>query len=61
MVDTIDNEMPAERKLYLNELAEEFGVKPSVVYLLADTLGPIEDYDGLITELEMLGDMMDGY
>ena len=42
------------RKDYLNNLAEEFGVSPSQVYMLAGFLGKDEDFDGLVS---MLGDL----
>lgn len=38
------------RDEYLDNLANEYG--GDVVYALADMLGPNEDFDGLITELE---------
>ena len=38
------------RKHYLEMLAEEYD--PAHVYLLADLLGPNEDFDGLISHLE---------
>ncbi len=38
------------RKEYLDSLAKEYN--PEIVYMLADLLGPIEDFDGLVTELE---------
>jgi len=41
--------MTKERQEYLDGLAEVYGSK---VYVLADALGPNEDHDGLITELE---------
>ena len=37
------------RQDYLENLAEEYG---DVVFDLAEILGEIEDFDGLITELE---------
>lgn len=40
------------RKEYLIDLADNFGVDPSVVFALADMLGPNEDFDGLVTSLE---------
>ena len=43
------------RKEYLDELAEDYG---DIVYVLADILGPTEDFDGLVTELE---DYAEGY
>lgn len=45
----------ADRKEYLVSLADEYG--EHVVYLLADLLGPNEDFDGLVSELE---DYQDG-
>lgn len=41
-----------ERKEYLNNLAEDYGVSKSTVYALASMLGPDEDYDGLVSALE---------
>jgi len=37
------------RQDYLDSLAEDYG---EVVYMLADLLGPTEDFDGMITNLE---------
>lgn len=39
----------SNRQEYLKDLAEEYGCH---VYVLADLLGPEEDFDGLITSLE---------
>jgi len=39
----------ANRSAYLRDLAEDYGRK---VFLLADLLGPSEDFDGLLTSLE---------
>ena len=44
--------MKEERKEYLEGLAMEFGVDRNIVFMLADMLGPNEDYDGLIVSLE---------
>lgn len=41
------------RKDYLNRLAEEYGRN---VYFLADMLGESEDFDGLLTSLEDMGE-----
>lgn len=41
-----------DRKQYLKCLAEEYNVNYYTVVLLADMLGPNEDFDGLITSLE---------
>jgi hypothetical protein len=37
---------------YLKSLAEDYGMSLDTVYALASMLGPNEDFDGLITELE---------
>ena len=37
---------------YLQSIADEYGADLQVVLLLADLLGPNEDFDGLLTELE---------
>jgi hypothetical protein len=42
------------RREYLESLAMDYGVDPLTVMVLADTLGPNEDFDGLVTELEDL-------
>jgi hypothetical protein len=39
---------------YLKSLSEDFGIDLDVVLALADLLGPNEDFDGLISELEDL-------
>lgn len=44
--------MDNERMEYLKELADEYDVPLCVVVAVADTLGPNEDHDGLITTLE---------
>lgn len=40
------------RKDYLMDLAEEYGIEYNTVKLLAELLGPSEDFDGLINMLE---------
>lgn len=40
------------RREYLDAMAEEYGQDRQTVYLLADLLGPSEDFDGLIAGLE---------
>jgi hypothetical protein len=46
-----------DRQDYLDNLAEDYG---PAVYILADILGPNEDFDGLVTSLEDGdGDMLD--
>lgn len=42
----------ANRKAYLVDLADQTGAPLEVVFALADILGPTEDFDGLVTELE---------
>lgn len=44
---------------YLKSLSEDYGVPLDVVYMLADTLGESEDFDGLITALEDTEGMFD--
>jgi hypothetical protein len=46
--------MKNERKEYLDNLADEYGIDKYTVYALADMLGESEDYDGLISTLEDL-------
>ena len=45
----------ANRKAYLDELANEYG--KHAVYSLATILGESEDFDGLVTSLEDYADM----
>jgi hypothetical protein len=40
------------RRDYLQSLADNFGIPPDIVYMMADLLGQSEDFDGLITSLE---------
>lgn len=47
------------RLQYLSQLAKEYGVSYSLVFDLAYMLGPEEDFDGLIIELEDNSDMME--
>ena len=42
------------RRDYLKGLAEDFGVSEELVFTLGDILGPNEDFDGLVTEIEDL-------
>lgn len=44
-----------DRDDYLESLAEEHDVPLETVKVLADTLGPNEDFDGLVTALEDYG------
>ena len=50
----------ANRKAYLDDLADNFGVSKDTVYMVADLLGPNEDFDGLVCELEDLNTGMYG-
>jgi len=43
--------MTAERREYLKELSEDYGMPLDVVFFMADLLGEMEDYDGLVAEL----------
>jgi hypothetical protein len=40
------------RREYLDSLADDLGLDPRTVYLMAEMLGPSEDFDGLVTSLE---------
>jgi hypothetical protein len=40
------------RRDYLDQLADDMEADRATVYLLADLLGPSEDFDGLVTALE---------
>ena len=42
----------ANRRDYLQSLAEEYGLSYKEVSTIADLLGPSEDFDGLISTLE---------
>jgi hypothetical protein len=44
----------ANRAAYLADLADQYGVPVATVLALADILGPNEDFDGLVTEIEDL-------
>lgn len=48
------NNTTPTRKQYLQNLASEYDIPEHVVFTLADMLGPSEDHDGLISELEDL-------
>ena len=40
------------RKYYLQCMAENYGIALDAVQAIADVLGPLEDFDGLISALE---------
>jgi hypothetical protein len=46
------------RRDYLKCMAEDYGVDLETVLIVADTLGPSEDFDGLISSLEDIADGM---
>jgi hypothetical protein len=41
-----------DRDDYLNNLADDYGVDSVAINAIAEMLGPDEDFDGLISELE---------
>jgi hypothetical protein len=45
------------RNDYLRSLAEEYGVPLHIVLAAAAMLGPNEDFDGLVTEIEDYAEM----
>lgn len=45
-----------DRAEYLESLADDFGVELDTVKMLADMLGPNEDFDGLVISLEDMGE-----
>ena len=40
------------RRDYLRDLSETYGIDLQTVFTLADILGPTEDFDALVTSLE---------
>ncbi len=40
------------RRHYLESLSEDYGVPLDTVLTVADLLGPIEDFDGLVSTLQ---------
>jgi hypothetical protein len=40
------------RAEYLQMLSEDYDVDLDIVHAMADVLGPMEDFDGLVTSLE---------
>ena len=40
------------RREYLTELAEDYCIDKETVFMIADTLGSSEDFDGLINAIE---------
>jgi hypothetical protein len=46
------------RRDYLDTLADDLGIEKSTVYMMAQMLGPDEDFDGLVTMLEDYSDAL---
>lgn len=44
-----------DREEYLRNLAEDYGVDESIVFAMADLLGPNEDFDGLVSAIQDMG------
>jgi hypothetical protein len=44
-----------DRDDYLTTLADDMGIDTMAVHMIADMLGPSEDFDGLVSELEDFG------
>lgn len=40
------------RKEYLESLAEDYGIDVDTIVLVAELLGPEEDFDGLVSTLQ---------
>jgi hypothetical protein len=41
-----------DRDDYLTSLSQDFGIDMTAVRMISDMLGPSEDFDGLVSELE---------
>jgi hypothetical protein len=41
-----------DREDYLTSLAQDFGIDIMAVRVISDMLGPSEDFDGLVSELD---------
>lgn len=52
MKDIYQEHNCADREAYLKMLSKQYGVDLSIIEALTDVLGPNEDFDGLISELE---------
>lgn len=51
----------ANRSDYLSSLADEYDLSLKLVEEIAALLGPSEDFDGLITELQDFCDLHEGW
>ena len=49
----------SSRKEYLQSLAEDYGIDLAEIQAVAFVLGPDEDFDGLVTELQDRADERD--
>jgi len=47
-----------DRDDYLTQLAEDYGVNPIMVFAAAEMYGPNEDFDGLISAIDDLQELM---
>ena len=47
------------RRAYLDELADEYGLDRTTVYALAGVLGPNEDFDGLVCAVQDAAEELD--
>lgn len=54
MVDNYKEKGYENKKDYLESLSDEYCIPLYVIEALSDILGPSEDFDGLINELEDL-------
>ena len=52
MMTIYQEEGYANRIEYLESLAEDYGVPVKTVFAIASILGPEEDFDALVTEVE---------
>jgi hypothetical protein len=46
-----------DREEYLQSLTKAYGIDMTTVRMVSDMLGPSEDFDGLVTELEDFAEM----
>ena len=51
----------ANRSEYLQSLEDEYGVDLFIIQQLAAALGPSEDFDGLVSQLEDMRGSSNGY
>ena len=58
---TLSKAQKSNREQYLREVAKDFGIPYFTVLEIAQTLGPSEDHDALVTLLEDYADEYDEY